>query len=356
MKTAIVTGAAGLIGSQSVIRFASDGYHVVGIDNNMRYRYFGLDGDTGSTLSRLAHILGDRFEIYEADIRDGGVLDEIFTRYGTDIRVVIHAAGQPSGEWSLTDPLTDFAVNATGTLNLLELTRRHSPDAVFVYCSTTKVYGDNPNQLSFLERDTRYDLLPGERYYDGITETMSTDNCIRSMTGVSHTAADTAVVEYARHFKLKTATFRCASVTGVAHAATQHHGFLAYLMRCALEGRTYNVFGYQGKQVRDVLCCHDLTNAFALFAEAPRSGGQIYNIGGGRDSHTSVHEAVLLAGKITGRHLRSIYVDRPRVGDPCWWITNTLRFRQHYPQWKPTRNVEQILTDMYNHHVQTQHR
>lgn len=261
-------------------------------------------------------------------------------------------ANKPSHDWAVREPLTDFDVNAVGTMNMLEHTRSHCPDAAFIFTSTNKVYGDRPNRLPLVELDTRWEIQPGHEYEAGITEAMPIDSCLHSIFGVGKVAADIAVQEYGRYFGLNTATFRCGTLTGPAHAAAELHGFLAYLMRCAMEHRTYRIFGYQGKQVRDAIHSHDLVAAFEVFFRTPRQG-EIYNMGGGRHSHTSLTEAVALAEKITGEAMATEYQEANRVGDHIWWVGSTAKFAGHYPAWAYTYDVEAILTEMYETNQQT---
>lgn len=302
MSVAFVTGSAGLIGSAAAHHFAALGLDVVGIDNDMRRYFFGPDGTTIPNAFKLIQDLGPAYTHLEHDIRDRDALGKVMARYGRDIAVVVHAAGQPSHDWAVREPLTDFDVNAVGTINMLEHTRRHCPDAAFIFTSTNKVYGDLPNQLPLVEHKTRWEIEAGHEYEAGITEAMPIDSCLHSIFGVGKVAADIAVQEYSRYFGLSTATFRCGTLTGPAHTAAELHGFLAYLMRCAMEGRTYRIFGYGGKQVRDAIHSQDLVAAFEAFFRAPRQG-EIYNMGGGRHPHTSLTEAVTLAEKVTGESM-----------------------------------------------------
>jgi CDP-paratose 2-epimerase len=347
VSVAIVTGSAGLIGSETARHFATLGLDVVGIDNDMRRYFFGKDGTTLPNAIKLINELGDRYTHLEHDIRDRDTLAKVFARYGKNIAVVVHAAGQPSHDWAVREPLTDFDVNAVGTLNVLEHTRNHCPDAAFIFTSTNKVYGDRPNQLPLVELDTRWEIEPDHEYADGITEAMPIDSCLHSIFGVGKVAADIAVQEYGRYFGLNTATFRCGTLTGPAHAAAELHGFLAYLMRCAMEQRTYRIFGYKGKQVRDAIHSHDLVAAFEAFLRAPRQG-EIYNMGGGRHSHVSLMEATTLAEKITGQQMITEYHEDNRIGDHIWWVGSTARFANHYPTWQYNYDIPAILTEMYD--------
>ncbi len=346
MSVCLVTGSAGLVGSAAARHFASLGLHVAGIDNNLRRYFFGPDGSTAAVGDGLIRDLGSSYTHYDADIRDRKALERIYGHYGKDIALVIHAAGQPSHDWSLREPLTDWDVNATGTINLLELTRQHSPSAPFVFCSTNKVYGDRPNRLPLELLDTRWELPAQHRYADGITEDMPIDDTLHSMFGASKVAADIAVQEYGLNFGLNTVSFRCGTLTGAAHAAAELHGFLAYLMRCAMEHRPYTIYGYEGKQVRDALHARDLVAAFEAYWRDPEPG-RVYNMGGGRAANVSLREAITLAEQITGQEMVTEYQPAHRTGDHMWWISGTGKFQNDHPDWKPTYDVPAILTEMY---------
>ncbi|WP_155369301.1 NAD-dependent epimerase/dehydratase family protein [Catellatospora vulcania] len=346
MSVALVTGSAGLIGSEAARHFAGLGMHVVGLDNDMRKYFFGEDGSTAWSLVNLTSKLGDSYTHYDVDIRDRDVLKKIFERYGRDISLVIHTAAQPSHDWAAKEPFTDFDVNAVGTLNVLEYTRQHSPDAAFIFCSTNKVYGDTPNRLPLVEQETRYEIDANHQFANGITEDMTIDNSMHSIFGVSKVAADVAVQEYGRYFGMKTASFRGGTLTGPAHSAAELHGFLAYLMRCVMEGRTYNLFGYKGKMVRDAIHSHDVLTAFEAFFRSPRSG-EVYNLGGGRFSNTSHLEAFAIAEKIAGKEAKVNYVEQARMGDHQWYVSDMAKFQAHYPDWQMTYNVPAILNEIY---------
>jgi CDP-paratose 2-epimerase len=350
VSVALVTGSAGLIGSEAVRHFAALGLDVVGIDNDMRQAFFGPEASTAWNVTRLRSELGDRYTHENVDIRDRDGLSAIFRRYGRDIAVVIHTAAQPSHDWAVRDPFTDFDINAVGTLNLLQNTREHCIGAPFIHCSTNKVYGDRPNSLPYVERETRWELPADHRYHGGIREDMSIDACLHSVFGASKVAADVMVQEFGRYFDMRTACFRGGTLTGPAHSATELHGFLGYVMRCAMERRTYNLFGYKGKQVRDAIHSHDVVAAFEQFFRAPRSA-EIYNLGGGRHSNASNLEAIALSEKISGNEMRVEYKDANRVGDHIWWIGSNARFEEHYPQWKLTYDVPMILTEIYEANV-----
>lgn len=352
MSVALVTGSAGLIGSESARHFAGLGMDVVGIDNDMRRYFFGEDGSTAWSLLRLTSDLGDAYTHFDTDIRDRDGLEQIFKKYGSSIAVVIHTAGQPSHDWAAKEPYTDFDVNAGGTLNVLENARQHCPEAPFIHCSTNKVYGDRPNALPLVEQETRYEIEPGHPYQQGITEDMSIDDCLHSIFGVSKVAADVMVQEYGRYFGMKTACFRGGTLTGPAHSAAELHGYLAYLMRCVMERRTYNLYGYKGKMVRDAIHSHDVLTAFEAFFRNPRSA-EVYNLGGGRHSNASHIEAFRMAAEITGNEPRITYLEQNRIGDHQWWIGSMARFQEHYPAWRMTYDVPKILREMYEANVDT---
>jgi CDP-paratose 2-epimerase len=264
--------------------------------------------------------------------------------------LVVHTAAQPSHDWAVKEPFTDFDVNAGGTLSMLEATKTHCPEAVFIFTSTNKVYGDTPNRLPLVEKAERWEIAPDHMYVDGIREDMSIDQTLHSIFGASKVAADVMVQEYGRYFDMKTACFRGGTLTGPNHAATELHGFLAYVVRCAMEGRTYSIFGYKGKQVRDAIHSNDLIKCFDEFFRAPRSA-EVYNIGGGRQSNVSVLEAIDLAQSITGQELKTTYVDQNRVGDHIWWIGSNARFESHFPNWKMEYDVPRTMTEIYEANV-----
>jgi len=350
VSVALVTGSAGLIGSEAVRHFAGLGLDVVGIDNDMRRYFFGADGSTAWSVLRLTSELGDAYTHLDVDIRDRDGLAKVFEKYGRDISVVIHTAGQPSHDWAAKEPFTDFDVNAVGTLNVLESARAHSPEAPFIFCSTNKVYGDTPNRLPLQELETRYEIEPGHKYEHGVTEDMTIDGSLHSIFGVSKVAADVMVQEYGRYFGMKTAAFRGGTLTGPAHSAAELHGYLAYLVRCVMEGRTYNLFGYKGKQVRDAIHSHDVLTAFEAFFRNPRVG-EVYNLGGGRFSNASPLEAFRITEEISGREAKINYVEQNRIGDHQWWISSMARFEEHYPDWKMTYDVPAIVREIYEANV-----
>jgi len=342
----VITGSAGLVGSEAAVLFASLGMDVVGIDNDMRGVIFGGEASTSWNKARLQSALGARYRHFDLDIRDRAGIQTLFKRHGRAVELVIHAAAQPSHDWAAREPFTDFDINAVGTLNLLEATRLHAPDATFVFTSTNKVYGDLPNELPLTELDTRWEIESGHPYDEGITEDMPIDRSLHSLFGASKVAADVLVQEYGRYFGMATACFRGGTLTGPSHSATELHGFLAYVMRCTMTSTRYTVFGYRGKQVRDAIHSHDLVNAFHEFFASPRVG-EVYNIGGGRMSNVSVLEAIAIAEQIAGEELARTYVDENRVGDHKWWISSNARFQAHYPGWSLTYDVPRILQEIY---------
>lgn len=271
----------------------------------------------------------------------------LFAEYGSDIEAVIHTAAQPSHDWAAREPFTDFTVNANGTLNLLEATRRHCPQASFIFTSTNKVYGDTPNALPLVERDTRWELDPSHPWAEyGIPEEMSIDQTKHSLFGASKVAADVLVQEYGRYFGMNTVCFRGGCLTGPGHSGAQLHGFLAYLMKCAVSGTPYTVFGYKAKQVRDNIHSHDLVSMFWRYCQAPRPG-EVYNAGGGRFANCSMLEAIALCEEITGRPMNWSYADDNRIGDHIWWISDLRKFQSHYPGWTWTRSLRDTLGEMH---------
>ena len=351
MSVAVVTGSAGLIGSEASRYFAEKGLHVVGIDNNMRKELFGENASTEWNRVRLESELGDRYSHHAIDIRDEQAVDSLFDHYGADIRLVLHTAAQPSHDWAARDPKKDFSVNAVGTLNLLEAVRHKVPSAVFLFTSTNKVYGDRPNSLPLVEQLTRWEIDPQHTYHGGIREDMSIDQSKHSLFGASKVAADMLVQEYVRYFDMHTACFRGGCLTGPGHSGTQLHGFLSYLMKCTVTGEPYTVFGYKGKQVRDNIHSNDLVRAFDAFFEAPRCGA-VYNIGGGRHSNCSMLEAIDLCEQISGKQLNHQYAEANRSGDHIWWVSDNGRFEADYPDWKLQHDVSEILQQIHDANVE----
>jgi CDP-paratose 2-epimerase len=350
MPTAIVTGSGGLVGSQAVTRFVDAGFDVIGLENDMRAWFFGERGSTAETTARLLRIHPE-FRSVDIDIRDADGIMRLFSQRAGTIELIVHTAAQPSHDWAASNPQVDFAVNANGTVNLLEAARKHAPDAPFVMCSTNKVYGDRPNQLPLVETETRLELPEDHRYHRGIDTTMSIDATLHSLFGVSKAAADLMVQEYGRYFEMPTVCFRGGCLTGPNHSGVRMHGFLSYLMRCTVTGEPYTVLGYAGKQVRDNIHSADLVEAFAAFQGNPKRGA-VYNIGGGRASNCSMLEAIAICERISGRELRWSLSDSHRVGDHRWWIGDLEPFERDYPGWKLQYGLEDILLEIHEHNVE----
>lgn len=341
---ALITGSGGLIGSQATKYFIEHDFEVVGIDNNMRAYFFGEEASTKWNVDKLNEDFKDKYTHYETDIRDNEKLEEIFKMHKFDL--IIHTAAQPSHDWAAREPLTDFSVNANGTLNMLENFRKYCPDAVFIFTSTNKVYGDLPNYLPLIEGETRYEIDPGHPFFArGIDESMSIDQSKHSIFGASKVAADVMVQEYGRYFILKTATFRGGCLTGPSHSGAELHGFLAYLAKCIVTGKKYTIFGYKKKQVRDNIHSYDLIKAFHEFYKRPRIG-EVYNMGGSRYSNISMMEAIERLERITGKKANVDYLDKNREGDHIWYISDVKKFQDHYPKWKYKYNVDMILEDI----------
>ena len=349
MKTIMVTGAGGLVGSETARHFCGQGCHVIGVDNNLREYFFGPEASTRWAVEELRTTYPDSFSVVPVDIRDFAALRKVFEGAGK-LDLVVHTAAQPSHDWAAREPFTDFGVNAQGTLNLLEVTRQFAPEAVFIFTSTNKVYGDTPNRLPLVEQATRWECAEGLYAERGIDETMSIDQTTHSLFGASKVAADVMVQEYGRYFGMKTGVFRGGCLTGPRHSGAELHGFLAYLMKCAATGREYRIFGYKGKQVRDNIHSEDLVDAFEHFFRAPRAG-EVYNMGGSRFSHCSMMEAVSLCEEIAGRKMKTTYVETNRKGDHIWWVSDVSKFAAHYPGWKLTRTVRDILVEMLEYNL-----
>lgn len=348
MSTVLITGSAGLIGSEAARHFDLLGWDVIGIDNDMRSHFFGEEASTAWMAERLVRDLR-HYRHFHIDIRNREEIDRIVADASCNLELVIHTAAQPSHDWAARDPVTDFGVNAEGTLTLLEAVRQRAPYATFIFTSTNKVYGDTPNRLPLIECDTRLELPAEHAWHKGIPETMSIDQSTHSLFGVSKTAADLLVQEYGRYFGLSTVVFRGGCLTGPGHSSTELHGFLAYLMKCAVTGRPYTLFGYKGKQVRDNIHSADLISAFECVARKPHSGS-VFNIGGGRGSNCSVLEAITRTERIAGRELSVNYVNQPRVGDHMWWISDLSAFKAAYPEWKLTYTIDSIMQEIFDAH------
>ena len=346
METAIVTGSSGLIGSEAVRFLTEKGMRVLGIDNDMRREFFGDGASTEWSRKNLERDCR-HFRHCSLDIRSEEEMHRLFSEHGKDIRLIVHAAAQPSHDWAAKDPFKDFTVNANGTLVLLEMTRRYCPQAVFIYLSTNKVYGDLPNALPLVELETRWEIEESHPYYkNGIDESMSIDASTHSLFGVSKAAADLLVQEYGRYFGIRTACFRGGCLTGPGHSGAELHGFLSYLMICAMQKKPYTVFGYKGKQVRDNIHSYDLVNALYHFYLKP-GVAKVYNIGGGRFSNCSMLEAIAIGEEITGNKLQWVYEDENRIGDHIWWISDVSRFKKDYPDWDYEYDIAKIMEEIH---------
>lgn len=346
MSVAIITGSGGLIGSASVDGFAPSFERVIGIDNDMRSVFFGNEASTRWNVEDLKRRHAN-YAHHDVDIRELAALERIFMEHGTAITLVVHTAAQPSHDKAAQIPHLDFEVNANGTLNLLELTRRHCPEATFIFTSTNKVYGDTPNFLPLVEQETRWEVSPAHAYHaEGIDEFMTIDQSKHSLFGASKVAADVLAQEYGRYFGLRTGIFRGGCLTGPRHSGAQLHGFLSYLMKCAIQRTPYTIFGYKGKQVRDNIHSDDLVSMFSEFHKAPRCG-EVYNAGGGRHSNCSMMEAITLCEKITGNKMDVRYSDAARQGDHMWYVSDTRKFRTHYPAWYPKHDLSATLEQMH---------
>ena len=344
MSIVIITGSTGLVGSESVNYFCDKGFDVIGIDNNLREFFFGKDGSTHWIKSRLLK-RNKSFKNVNIDIRNKVGIEKIFKKYKRNISLIIHCAAQPSHDYGKNFPIIDFNVNATGTLNLLEATKKYCPTAPFIFMSTNKVYGDNPNNLKILEKKTRWELGPKNKYFKGIDEKFSIDNCTHSFFGVSKTYADLIVQEYGKNVGLKTVCFRAGCITGPNHSGAKLHGFLSYLVKASIKEKKYNLIGYKGKQVRDNLHSLDLANCFWEFYKKPKSG-EVYNIGGGRYSNCSIIEALNIVEKLKNIKVKRNYIKKPRVGDHIWYITDLKKFKKDYPNWKQKYNTQKILEEI----------
>ncbi|WP_354699183.1 CDP-paratose 2-epimerase [Paraconexibacter sp. AEG42_29] len=350
MPIAIVTGSGGLIGSESVRYFAQQGFDVIGLDNDMRAQFFGPEATTTPTTEKLkAEVEG--FRGLDLDIRDADGVAKVFADNAKDIELIVHTAAQPSHDWAASDPQTDFTVNANGTLNLLQAARNHTPDATFAFTSTNKVYGDRPNFLPLIETDMRLELPEDHEWYGGVDLTMPIDTCTHSLFGVSKVAADLLVQEYGRYFDMPTVCFRGGCLTGPQHAGAQLHGFLAYLMRCTVTGQPYTIFGYDGKQVRDNIHCHDVVTAFHAFHKAPKKSA-VYNLGGGRASNVSMLEAIEKCQAISGKELDYSLSPDARIGDHRWWVSDLGAFEADYPEWSLTYGIDEVLQESYDFNVE----
>jgi CDP-paratose 2-epimerase len=345
MSVAVITGSSGLIGSETAKFLHEKGMEIVGIDNDMRSYFFGPEASTAWNTSQLKSSLKN-FEHHPVDIRDQGEIFKLFARLGRQVSLVVHTAAQPSHDWAAREPFTDFTINATGTLVMLEATRQYCPEAAFVFTSTNKVYGDTPNFLPLVEQETRWEVDPAHPFAEhGIDETMTIDSSKHSLFGASKVAADVLAQEYGRYFGIKTGTFRGGCLTGPAHSGAELHGFLAYLVKCAVTGKPYTIYGYKGKQVRDNIHSYDLVNAFWHYFQNPRPGA-VYNMGGSRHSNCSVLEAIASTEEMCGQKLKYRLSDEARSGDHIWWISDIRKFQEDYPEWSYQYNLERIIREI----------
>ena len=344
MSIVLITGSCGLVGSESVKFFEPRGFDVIGLDNNLRSEFFGKEGDTNWIKDNLIKFHKNYIH-KNVDIRNYVTLEKIFKKYKKNIKLIIHSAAQPSHDWAKNKPFIDFNINALGTLNLLNLTKKYSYNAPFIFMSTNKVYGDNPNLLPLRELNSRWEISKRHKYFKGINENMSIDNCVHSFFGASKSYADLIVQEYGKNEGLKTVCFRAGCITGPNHSGTKLHGFLSYLVKSALKRKTYSIFGYKGKQVRDNIHSHDLVECFWNYFKNPKIG-EVYNIGGGRKSNCSVIEALNYVESLANIKVKRIYQKASRVGDHIWYISDTRKFKKHYPNWKQKYDTKKIIEEL----------
>ena len=344
MKIALITGSCGLVGSESATFFSKKGFKIIGIDNNYRKVFFGKDGDISWLRNKLKKELKN-YKHFNTDIRNFINLKKIFKKYQKNISLVIHAAAQPSHDWAKNKVFIDFDINAKGTLNLLELTRLYCPEAPFIFMSTNKVYGDNPNLLPLIEKKTRWEIKGNHKFKSGIDESMAIDNCTHSFFGASKSYADIIVQEYGKNIGLKTACFRAGCITGPKHSGAKLHGFLSYLVKTSLQSKKYFLIGYKGKQVRDNIHSNDLVSCFWEYYKKP-GYGEVFNMGGGKYSNCSIIEALNMVENIAGIKIKKKILKQNRVGDHIWYISNTKKFKKKYPNWKQKFSTRKIITEL----------
>ena len=344
MSIVLITGSNGLVGSESVNFFSKKGFDVVGIDNNLRKFFFG---NAASTIWLKNSLIkqNKRYQHFSIDIRNYTALEKIFKKFKKNISLIIHCAAQPSHDYGKNHPIIDFNVNASGTLNLLDLTKKYCDNSPFIFMSTNKVYGDNPNKLKLIEKKNRWELDADHKYFKGIDENFSIDNCTHSFFGVSKTYADLIVQEYGKNVGLKTVCFRGGCITGPNHSGAKLHGFLSFLVKQTLSKKRYTIIGYKGKQVRDNLHSSDLISCFWEFYKKPKKG-VVYNIGGGRFSNCSIVEAIDKIQKLTKTKIKIQFLKENRVGDHIWYITNNNKFKKDYPNWKQKYNTDRIIREL----------
>jgi CDP-paratose 2-epimerase len=348
MNVCLITGAAGLIGSEAVYFFKEKGFKIIGIDNDMRSYFFGKEASTNWNLEKIKNDLQDSYSHFNIDIRDEEAINNIFKVYSSDIKCIIHTAAQPSHDYPAKaerGAITDFTINALGTLYLLEATKKYCPESVFIFTSTNKVYGDSPNYLPLIEKDTRWEVSESHKWYDGIDETMSIDNTKHSIFGASKAAADLMTQEYGKYFGMKTGIFRGGCLTSHRHSGCQLHGFLSYLVKCIVNEEKYKIFGYKKKQVRDNIHSYDVISAFWEFYQNPKCG-EVYNLGGTRYSNCSMIEAISYIESKTNKKAMIEYVGDPRIGDHIWYISLMKKFKKDFPNWKHTYNIYKIIDEI----------
>ncbi len=346
----IITGSTGLIGSSTCEYYLNKKRSIIGIDNDLRKYFFGINGSNKWKEKKLRK--DKNYKHYSVDIRNKLKIFEIFKKYKKKIKAVIHTAAQPSHDWAAKEPFTDFDVNANGTLNLLEALRKYCPNASFVFTSTNKVYGDTPNFLPLEEKKLRYEIKKSHKFFKkGIDETMSIDHTTHSIFGASKAAADLLVQEYGRYFNLKTVTFRGGCLTGENHSGAQLHGFLSFLIKSIINNKNYSVFGYKGKQVRDNIHSTDVVSAFDEFIKKPLRGGKVYNLGGGRENSCSILEAIKMIEQISGKKSKYKILNKNRIGDHIWWISDNSEFKKDYPRWKIRTKLKKSIEKMISHEL-----
>jgi CDP-paratose 2-epimerase len=344
MSVALITGSCGLVGAESTSYFSKKGFDIIGIDNNTRKFFFGRDGDISWVKSKLKRNLKN-YKHFNIDIRNYELLKKIFLKYRKKIDVIIHCAAQPSHDWAKDRAFIDFDINAKGTLNLLELTKLYCPDAPFIFMSTNKVYGDNPNKLPLVEEKTRWEIKNNHKFKNGIDETMSIDNCTHSFFGASKSYADLIVQEYGKNVGLKTVCFRAGCITGPNHSGAKLHGFLSYLVKASLKSKKYTLIGYKGKQVRDNIHSSDLVNCFWEYYKKP-TFGEVYNTGGGKFSNCSIIEAIKMIEDIAKIKVQKKILKDNRIGDHIWYVSSMKKFKKKYPNWKQKYSTKKILTEL----------
>ena len=344
MKYALITGSSGLVGSESSKFFHNKNFRILGIDNDNRSYFFGPSASTKKMSNKLKKDLKN-YKHFNTDIRSKRNLEKIFKKYKNKIKCIIHTAAQPSHDWAAKEPLTDFTINANGTLNLLFLAKKYCKKSVFIYVSTNKVYGDTPNYLPLYGKKKRFEIKSNHFFNKGINEKMSIDKSVHSLFGVSKISGDLMAQEYGKNLKMKTGIFRLGCITGANHAGAELHGFLSYLFKAVKNNIKYRIFGYKGKQVRDNIHAKDLVSCFWNFYLKPRYG-EVYNIGGGRSNSCSVIEAIELIEKKIKKKLNYSFVKKNRMGDHIWYITDNKKFKKHYPKWKIKYSLKRIIEEM----------